>query len=266
MLTCEQCRNDMAEYALGHTAPESSAAMAAHLDACVVCRREFAEVESAWSAMPLALDPIEPSPQVLDRLWERIGHTTISQPRAALSPASSGSPLTRRQRLWSYAVAAGVAAALVGGSLYLTRAPQEVAAGDAAAEQALRDLARRMESLREVEGMLNSGDVKLASLHAPNSADVGAYLVWDLVTDQWHFVAPNLSPAPPGQTYQLWAVAEGREPVAGPTFGVDARGLGQVVADFPTLEPGAPLKAVVTLEPASGSSAPTGATVLEAPL
>ena len=166
----------------------------------------------------------------------------------------------------SYALAASVLAALVGGVLYLERPGRGVAAVEPGVEEALRDLAQRLGKVQELDRMLNAGNVRLASLHAPNSAAAaGAYLVWDYATSQWHFFASQLPPAPAGKTYQLWAITGDDAPLAGPTFAVDAAGFGSVVADFPQLDPGSrDVKAVVTLEPESGSTAPTSEALLEA--
>jgi anti-sigma-K factor RskA len=264
MMTCEQCRDEMAEHALGQSDPETAAAMRDHLAACVVCRREFAEIESAWAALPLACEPSAPGPQVFERVRSRIDQLSGKPaPSAAERPPS---PLTPRQRLLSYVLAASVLAALIGGSLVLRNDAPRGSTGDVAADRALRDLAGRLGKLQELEQMLRSDGVKLASLHAPASERVGAYVLWDLTTGQWHVFAPGLPPAPAGKTYQLWAVAEGSRPLAGPTFVVGSSGIGSVVADFPELKPGAAITAVVTLEPAGGSEAPSGDSVLEAPL
>ncbi len=254
----------MAEHALGQSVPETAACMRAHLAACVVCRRELAEIESAWAALPLACEPSAPGAHVFDRVRDRIDH--LSGTPVAATATRAPSPLTPRQRLMSYVLAASVLVGLVGGSLYVRRDVPRGSTGDVAADRALRDLAGRLGKLQELEQMLKSDSVKLASLHAPASERVGAYVLWDLATGQWHFFAPGLPPAPAGKTYQLWAVAEGSRPLAGPTFAVGTSGIGSVVADFPDLEPGAATKAVVTLEPEKGSEQPSGKVVLEAPL
>lgn len=266
MMTCEQCREEMAEHALGQSGPETAAAMQAHLAACVVCRRELAEVESAWAELPLACEPGSPRPQVFDRVRDRIDQMSGLRPAAAATAARASSPLPARQRIMSYVLAASVLAALVGGSLYLRSDNPRSSTGDVTADRALRDLAQRLGKLQELEQMLKSDSVRLASLYPPASQRAGAYVLWDLATGEWHFFAPELPPAPAGKIYQLWAAAAGGRPLPGPTFDVGVSGIGSVVADFPGLKPGAAIKAVVTLEPAGGSQEPTGDAVLEAPL
>jgi hypothetical protein len=264
MITCEQCRDDMAEFALGHGDPEAKAAMNAHLASCIVCRYELAEIESAWAALPLACESSAPSDAVLERILQRMDAST--GPRPTIIPATS-SPLTSRQRLYSYLLAASVLLALIGGSLMWGERPSQGPTGDVVADAALHDLAQRLGKLQELEQMLNTGGVRLASLHAPTTSDtVGAYVVWDTTARQWHFFVSDLKPAPDGKAYQLWAVAEGQKPLPGPTFVVGSAGMGSVVADFPGLNPGVKASAVVTLEPEDGSDAPSGKPILEASL
>jgi anti-sigma-K factor RskA len=266
MITCEHCREEMAEYALGQTDPAAAAAIEEHLAACVVCRRDLAEVQTAWSALALALPPATPRAEVFDRIAQRIAEADGARPSATESNAAAPPPLTRGLRFASYALAAAVLACLIGGAIYL-RTQVRGGAGDLAADQALHDLAQRLGKVQELDQMLNSGNVRLASLYPPNShRTAGAYVIWDLASRQWHFFAPGLAAAPEGKQYQLWAVVEGKPPIAGPTFPVDEHGLGSVVADLPTLKPGVNVKAVITLEPTGGSPEPTGETVLEAPL
>ncbi len=265
MITCEQCREELAEYALGHSDNGADAAVAEHLATCVVCRRELAETEAAWAALACDLPREQPSSAVLERLLNRIDQA--DGPRPQVAPAPKAPPLSRRERLLAYVLAASVLAALVGGSIYMRPSKDVALTGNATADQALHDLAARLGKLQELEQMLNTGNVKVASLRPPAELDrPGAYVVWDLPTRQWHFYGLSLPAAPAGQTYQLWAAAEGAAPLAGPTFAVDSRGIGSVVADFPALKPGVIVRAVVTLEPAGGSPAPTGDVVLDAPL
>jgi anti-sigma-K factor RskA len=265
MITCEQCRDEMAEFALGHGDPEARVVMSAHLATCVVCRRELTEIESAWAALPLACPPAAPSSDLFDRIMTRIDGSTEARPSGAAPTAAT--PLTPRQRLYSYVLAASVLLAIVGGALMWGERPASSPTGDLVADQALRDLAQRLGKLQELEQMLNTGGVRLASLHARSTSDnAGAYVVWDTSARQWHFFVTDLKPAPAGKAYQLWAVVQGQKPLAGPTFTVNSAGTGSVVADFPDLNPGVKASAVVTLEPQVGSEIPSGKPVLEASL
>jgi anti-sigma-K factor RskA len=266
MLTCQQCRDELAEYALGHSAPEASAAVEEHLAACVVCRRELAETESAWAALAAELPPADLPPALLERIISRVDLGPSPRPAPA-APGRPAAALTPRQRWASYTLAASVAAALVGGALYLDRPVQIADGGAVTADAALHDLAARLGKVQELERMLRAGNVRVVTLASRAAAnEPSAYVVWDLPARQWHVYVRGLAPPPPGEAYQLWAAGQGAEPLPGPTFTVDAAGLGSFVATFPTLGPGDGVQALITREPAAGSVAPSGDQILAAPL
>ena len=273
MISCDQCREELAEHALGHMSAESSAAVDEHLAACPVCRHESAALVAAWSALPMALAPVAPSADLFDRITARLDDSPAAW-RQLTTPTSAGStnlnqrqvsPLTPRQRLFSYVLAASVFLGLTASLLHLTQPSRD----DAVAIAKIEELAERLGRLqrREAERLLQSERVRIVSLHGPKIPDSAqAYVVWDLPGRQWHFYASDLAPAPDGQTHQLWAATRAGTLLPGPTFTVNDDGLGSVVADFPDLSPADGAKAVVTLEPPGGSKQPTGKTILEAPL
>jgi len=260
MITCEHCREELAEYALGHSDEATASAVVEHLAACVVCRQELDETEAAWSALALELPTAEPRPEVLAAVLGRIERADGPRPQpVAQIPERKPSVLTPRQRFASYALAASVAAALVAGALYMKPSGQTLTA-----DAALHDLAARLGKLQQLDRMLDAGNVRLASLQPPADGRMRAYVVWDLAARQWQFYALGLPAPPAGQAYQLWAVTDGGAALRGPTFEVNDEGLGSAVADFPDLQPGTHARAVVTLEPTGGSSQPTNDAVLEA--
>ena len=83
----------------------------------------------------------------------------------------------------------------------------------------------------------------------------------------WHetagglLVAQGLPPAPEGKAYELWAIAGKNAPVPAGVFTVDAKGVGSVRVE-PIRVAGAVDTFAVTLEPAAGVPAPTGAMYL----
>ncbi|MBA4104330.1 MAG: hypothetical protein C0485_01130 [Pirellula sp.] len=273
MITCDQCRSELAEHALGHLSAEISATVDEHLAACPVCRHESAALAAAWSALPMALAPVAPSADLFDRITARIDDSPAAWRQVA--PASSAdaiipaggnaSPLTSRQRLLSYVLAASLFIGLSVSFVRLTQPSRD----DAVAIAAIQELAERLGKLqrREADRLLQSEHFRLASLHGPETPDSAqAYVVWDLMGKQWHFYASDLPPAPAGQTYQLWATTRAGAFLPGPTFVVNDEGLGSAVADFPKLSPRDGAKAVITLEPLEGSEQPSGKTILEATL
>jgi len=71
-------------------------------------------------------------------------------------------------------------------------------------------------------------------------------------------VAADLPPAPEGFAYQLWFIAGGRPPIPGKVFSTDGRGHAELHDIVPPAGRLAAVVYAVTLEPASGVSAPTG--------
>jgi anti-sigma-K factor RskA len=259
MISCRDCREDLSEYALGQVDGAQAAEVSEHLAACPVCRQELAELEAAWAALPLLLPPVRPSPELIEDVLERIdGAKAVRAPatRPAYAPG-------RRERVLSYVVAASVLVGLSAAYYTLTRPAGE----DAAAQRAAEMLAERLGKLQQFEQLLKSENVRLVSLHRPESpAQDQAFVVWDMAAGQWHFYGSDLPPAPDGRVYQLWAAQGDGALLAGPTFEVDVQGLGRTVGDFPGLDPRVAAKAIVTLEPAGGSKKPTGKVFLEAAL
>jgi anti-sigma-K factor RskA len=258
MIDCRQCREDLAEYALGHISGARRDAIAGHVVSCPGCRQELAEAEAAWALLPLTLPSQTLPPAIFERVMDRIA----GRP-AAGDLSRAGKLLSRRERILSYVVAASVLVALSAAYFSLARPSGE----EAAAQRAVEKLAERLGSLQQMEQLLQSNHVRLVSLHQPESpAREQAYVVWDLATGQWHFFATNLQPAGPRRAYQLWAAQSDGTLKPGPLFVVDENGLGSVVADFQGLNSAVAAKAIVTLEPAGGSKTPTGKVILEAAL
>jgi hypothetical protein len=259
MIACDQCRDAMPELALDPCDAAQVQPMAEHLAACPVCRQEFEDLQTAWSAMASTLTPIQPRPQVLENILARIdGGRLVTVPPPRYQPS-------RRERVLSYVVAACVFIGIAAGIWLLSRPTG--GAADLAARRAAEELAERLGKLQEMERLLVSKNVRLVALHLqPSAAKAQAYVVWDLAARQWHFYASSLPAPPAGSEYQLWAVPTEGDPVAGPTFTVNAEGLGSAIINVPLFDARTLAKAVVTLEPAGGSKSPSDTVLLEAPL
>jgi RNA polymerase sigma-70 factor, ECF subfamily len=113
--------------------------------------------------------------------------------------------------------------------------------------------------------MVTSSDVKpirLAAASGVPEASHGRYLGRP-GTGMAVLTFSHLSPAPSGRAYQAWALYEGRWISLG-TSQVDKTGHALLIAEDPHLAV-TPEALRVTLEAAGGSSAPTGAAVIEWP-
>lgn len=256
MITCQQCRDDMAELALSSIDAARAEAMTAHLAACPVCRQEFDDLGAAWTALPQLLDPISPPAEVFDRVAARIDASPLAAAPAGLAPPRRG------ERILSWVLAASVLMGLTAGLWRLSRSPD-----DEADRRSATQLAERLGKLQHMERLLASRNVRLVSVRPESAAGaIEASVVWDLAARQWHVYVANLPAAPPGRQYQLWAADRAGVVHAGPLLTPNDQGLASALADLPNLDVSGPAKALITLEPTGGSKQPTGKVILEAAL
>lgn len=197
-----------------------------------------------------AAAPETPPPAVKAALMER-----IAAPRA---PA--GRPPRRGRAIWpavlSGAMAAGFAAIVVGWSVSSTYEKRL----DALASDA-EQLKAELRSQQTVIAILRDPATQVVALAGQAPAPTArARMMWH-ATAGGIFVAAGLPEAPAGKAYQLWAIAGTNAPVSAGVFSVDASGTGSLsVQPLPGV---ATVNAfAVTLEPAGGLPAPSGAMYL----
>ena len=205
MITCDQCRSELAEHALAtcpRKFPRRWTSISPPAPSADTSRRRFA---AAWSALPMAPPSRRrqtssiASPRASTTRRQRGDKSLTAASADAIIPAGrNASPLTSRQRLLSYVLAASL---FIGLSLSFVRLTQP-SRDDAVAIAAIQELAERLGKLqrREADRLLQSEHFRLASLHGPETPDSAqAYVVWDLMGKQWHFYASDLPPAPAGR-------------------------------------------------------------------
>ena len=197
-----------------------------------------------------AAAPETPPPAVKAALMER-----IAAPRARAGP-----PPRRGRAIWpavlSGAMAAGLAAIVVGWSVSSTYEKRL----DALASDA-EQLKAELRSQQMVITILRDPATQVVALAGQAPAPTARARM------MWHekaggvFVATGLPAAPAGTVYQLWAIAGTNAPVSAGVFSVDASGTGSLsVQPLPGV---ATVNAfAVTLEPAGGLPAPSGAMYL----
>jgi anti-sigma-K factor RskA len=153
-------------------------------------------------------------------------------------------------------MAAGLAAIVVGWSVSSTYEKRlDALARDA--EQLKADLQRQ----QMVIAILRDPATQVVALAGQAPAPTArARMMWHAKAGGV-FVATGLPAAPEGKAYQLWAIAGSNAPVSAGVFSVDASGTGSLsVRPLPGV---ATVDAfAVTLEPAGGLPAPSGAMYL----
>ena len=132
----------------------------------------------------------------------------------------------------------------------------------------LRTAQSELASVRADRNLLAAAEARTATLAAAptnsGSSDAQrarARLTYDEATGRALLVAADLPPVPTGKAYQLWFIAEGK-PLPGGVFRPDATGHAELRDEIPPAGRHAALFAV-TLEPLSGSDAPTSSVIIK---
>lgn len=242
--------------ALGALDGEDLSGFAGHLASCGACRGEVSAHEATAARLPLALVPVPPSSSLRGRVL------------AATRPAPERPHLFPR-----LAVAAAI---VLGLGLVFVRAERDAARRDAESarsaavaleagvREARRELAEmrsrleREAAFRELVARPESRVARLAGL--PAAPGASGRVIWDPKSREAVLIASGLAPTPEGKAYEVWVIAKGA-PVPAGVFQVDAGG--RAVFPLPVVDETAAVKTfAVTLEPAAGTSAPTGPMVL----
>jgi len=162
-VNCTAVRDQLPEHALGVVAGRDADAIDRHLEWCAACRKEARDLRLAAAILPFSLAPVEPDPELEERVVETI---RLAAARSRPEPA-----VPRRSRLATVAVlAAAMAVSALGwGAVMAGRASRAEEDAVAAAERS-RDAFREFTQAVVTGGELSDADVELGLLSA---RDVG---------------------------------------------------------------------------------------------
>jgi hypothetical protein len=250
-------------------------ALEEHLDTCSVCRIELIEMGDAAGLIAHASQPAEPGMEVRQRILdeartEASRRQSVPGSRAPVVPIKprAASPLPNLLRL-----AASIAfVAMLVGLVVLwqrdVRSRQEMARLSKQLGQQQDELSRNRDALasqRQALELFNSPSMTRMELAGTQTAKTArATLVYDRETGRAVLMTKGLPAIPAGMAYEVWFIPKGQSPIPGKTFTVDAAGDALIVDHVPLEARGNALIAI-TLEPGSGSAAPTGAIYLSSP-
>jgi anti-sigma-K factor RskA len=207
-----------------------------HLENCSECRKELEDWKATAAALSLASDPVEPSPRVRERI--------LSEVRKDLTADVIPFRSTPRRNVWSSFGALGAIAAVV---LFAA-----LAIGLAVLWRQNQRLTRDSEFVE----LVNTPGARVSELKgADPSLSATAKLAYDR-NGRAILMATKLPSVPPGKAYQLWFIVGNKPPVPGKTFVPDSGGNALLKDEMPREAVDANVFAI-TVEPASGSSAPT---------
>jgi anti-sigma-K factor RskA len=228
-------------YVLGTLDDQETLRVARHLPSCALCRQEVDACSRALDELAMAGPEATPP----DGLWSRLERRIAAERRSGPAAADVAVARDRRGFLGLFSGRALIAAGLAASIL--------VVAGLTAVAVVLRQQ-RGVEALRSLEMPV----FKLSGTQEMPGAT--ALVVSSSTGDRGTLVVDGLPPLRGSRVYQLWLTRNGAS-VEGAAFTVDEEGYATVVVHAP--RPLTDYTAFsVTMEPGSGSHAPTGPPLL----
>jgi anti-sigma-K factor RskA len=276
-MNCEEAQGLLDAHSLGALDRSEAGRLEKHLAGCQECRRLHQEAVEASALLALAAPLRRASPALRLRLRQRLA------PRPALRwfPAPRLSWATGAAAL----VAVSVGALTWGGFLQtqvnglkedndrfavlydeLDRRGETVdvlqkALTDAAFRQEhLQNLLQEQDQAMRVVALGGEGQEDLVGT-LPASEARGRYM-WSQEEGLGVLFLSNLPQLPEDSTYQLWVTREGGSPVSGGTFTPQDDGSARLIVRTSDLA-GTLTGMAITVEPAGGSTTPTGDIVLQ---
>lgn len=251
-------------YVLGGLAADERRAVEAHLRACVECSAHVSELLRVGEGLGRLVDQREPPAHLRARVLDTIARTAPAARENTARPRPARSaPLWLAVAASIAAVALGLyAAALRSESSRLERALAESRARNARAELELVQLREAAGTAARVRSVLVAADLSQAELRGQTpSPEARGRAYWSRSAGVL-FNASGLPALPAGKVYQLWIVTQAA-PVSLGLVTPDAAGRATLAAEMPSAV--VPVQIALTIEPAGGVPAPTGAVYLAGP-
>ncbi|MBI2188690.1 MAG: anti-sigma factor [Acidobacteria bacterium] len=247
-------------YVLGSLDPDERAEFESHLAGCEDCAAEVRALGRVTEALARGVAQRTPPPELRDRVLATFGAPPQARPAARVrAGARSWLPLAA---LVVLTVGIGVYAAWLQVRVTVLEDRLEQALLQASAAEAAVAEARRVNTeLQTTMGVLAAPDLVRIDLAGQAPApQATARALWSRARGMV-FTATNLPPLPAGQVYQVWVVTAAQPPISAGLLMPDAGGGGQTYFNTPPDIP-PPAAVAVSIEPAGGVPAPTGAIYL----
>lgn len=232
-------------YVLDALEPEEHVAFEAHLQTCAACREEVAQLRQVVDVLPLAVEPLEPPPDLRDRILAE-----LDSPRQQLTVMPGGTPARaagaapRRSWFLEHTAPLATAAALLVASLAGWNVYLQTHNGSSATDTVTALVADAQKSGATVYPVGATAIDPAAS----------AVLVQPRGATPAYAIIRGLSAPPKNKVYEVWFM-HGTRPTSEAVF--IPSGSGAQIIHLATPTAGYDLSAV-TVEPAPhGSSAPT---------
>lgn len=247
---CDELRELLPAYAIGATTPEEQARVKVLLKECPELAAELAEYVIVSTGLYENVAPVTPPAALQERLMRVVrdeAKAPVPSAPVAIAPASRSS---RNLRV-SWWLAATASILLVFSNLFW-----------------LSESNRNRAQLMALEAdqnvimtLMSAGDVERIPLRATTSDadDALATLLWQETTNEAWLISLDLPAVSASQTYQLWLIQAG-EAVSAGIFQADATG--SLLYNVALTDQLSTYEAIaISVEPASGSPAPTTAPI-----
>lgn len=246
-------------YVLGSLDPDERAAFETHLAACGACAADVRALGSVVDALAHSVPQRTPRPELRQRVLAAFGAERRTNAVRGATAARQWLPLAA---LVVLAVGVGVYAARlqVRVTLLEDRLAQALLQASAA-ESVVADARRVSGELQSAMGVLAAPDMVRIDLAGQAPApQATARALWSRARGMV-FTVSNLPPLPAGRIYQVWVVPAAQAPISAGLLVPDPAGAGQTYFSTPPDIP-PPAAVAVSIEPAGGVPAPTGAIYL----
>jgi len=245
----------------------------AHLESCADCSRELAELRDAAALLAHEAEPAMPSDEVRERILR--GLQTESRPIVGQPSKVLSLPARRPSSFWQTTLRLAAAVAFVALLLGIAILWRRDVASRRQMDELARQVNRQQRELQigrdnqarqgEALALLSSPDGSRIALAGTETAKTAhATFVYDQKSRHGMLMIEGLPATPSDKAYQMWFIPKGLAPIPGGTFTVSADGRALVSDNIPVQAGFAPVVAI-TLEPQSGSAAPTMPIYLASP-
>jgi anti-sigma-K factor RskA len=232
-------------YAIGSLEAAELKRVEEHLLSCWVCRAESSAFQTVVDELSLAAPVAVPSPDLRDRLIQRVHSLNTVRPQerepVAVAPRAPATPF------WERLLPAWGLASLV---LIISLAASTLIL---------------WQKVSQLEFATAPGGMRAVPLSATDSApSATGFVLISVDGEDGALVVDGLPPLGESQEYQLWLIRDGQR-TSGALFSTDEKSYGgtrirapRSLLDYSAVD--------ITIEPVGGSSQPTGARVLAGPL
>ena len=206
-----------------------------HLENCAECRKELEDWQATAAALSLTPDPIEPSPKVRERILSEV-RKDLSKPEVV--------PFKSRRNIWtSFGTLGAIAAVVLFAALSIGLA-------------VVWRQNQRLKTANQFVELVNTPGARVSELRGTEPSQTAtAKLAYDRA-GRAILMASKLPSVPQGKAYQLWFIVGNKPPLPGRTFVPDRAGNAVLKEEMPAEAVDANVFAI-TVEPESGSTAPT---------